>query len=551
MMMVAGFVHAQTYRTIVRQGDQVPGLDPGVTFRSFGGFSSGVGRELYFTAAIGGNGINGAEDQVLIRSTPDGLTLIAREGRNTAGGTDGIVFGGFSAVSVNAAGQIVFLSGDTNGSAVWTNAGGSLTRLAVTGQFAPGTNGARFSRFSTPVIGGSGLVAFYCTLDSSPTEPNDNGGVWAGVTTPALIARVGGPAPDGVYTSIDSGSVRMNDNDTVVFGAQMTSASMIDRYAIVRYRDGQAVNLISSGDIVTSFSGEEFTRVRRATIDWRDRVTFFGATRSIGTTYEQRAGYWLLQDGQFTPIALHSAPVPSMPPGVTYFSLRRPLLAGDESYTFVTNFLGTNSSSQLHGFKGEKRLFTTGSQAPGFEPGILLRSIATEEALGENPTNVNRRGQVLMWGSVGGSNTPSIGAVWLTDANDEMQALYRSGALIDVDAGPAINMQPTVAPAFGPSGCSSGDGRPAALNEFGEVPLALRTGGVSLVVMAALPQTCDSMDFNRNGVYPEDQDVIDFFDVFAGSFCGTCGDLDFNNDFVSNDQDVMDFLGVLAGSACP
>ncbi|HLP84184.1 MAG TPA: hypothetical protein VK157_07535 [Phycisphaerales bacterium] len=34
------------------------------------------------------------------------------------------------------------------------------------------------------------------------------------------------------------------------------------------------------------------------------------------------------------------------------------------------------------------------------------------------------------------------------------------------------------------------------------------------------PGTCSDIDFNNNGVFPEDQDVIDFFNVLAGGSCG-------------------------------
>ncbi|MFN7317011.1 MAG: PEP-CTERM sorting domain-containing protein [Phycisphaerae bacterium] len=68
---------------------------------------------------------------------------------------------------------------------------------------------------------------------------------------------------------------------------------------------------------------------------------------------------------------------------------------------------------------------------------------------------------------------------------------------------------------------------------------------------------CDSIDFNRNDVFPEDQDVIDFFEVLAGSSCpydppaGEVCDIDFNNNGVfPEDQDVVDFLTVLAGGTC-
>jgi hypothetical protein len=65
---------------------------------------------------------------------------------------------------------------------------------------------------------------------------------------------------------------------------------------------------------------------------------------------------------------------------------------------------------------------------------------------------------------------------------------------------------------------------------------------------------CDSVDFNGNGVFPEDQDIIDFFDVLAGAPCptGTCNDVDFNNNQVfPEDQDIIDFLNTLAGADCP
>ncbi len=62
---------------------------------------------------------------------------------------------------------------------------------------------------------------------------------------------------------------------------------------------------------------------------------------------------------------------------------------------------------------------------------------------------------------------------------------------------------------------------------------------------------CDSIDFNNNTVFPEDQDVVDFFSVLAGAPCPACNDIDFNNNGVfPEDQDVIDFLNVLAGGSC-
>ncbi|MFN5944962.1 MAG: hypothetical protein ACK5ZG_08165 [Phycisphaerae bacterium] len=64
--------------------------------------------------------------------------------------------------------------------------------------------------------------------------------------------------------------------------------------------------------------------------------------------------------------------------------------------------------------------------------------------------------------------------------------------------------------------------------------------------------TCDDIDFNNDGVFPDDQDSVDFFNVLAGGACSACNDIDFNNDGVfPDDQDVLDFFNVLAGGQCP
>ncbi|HLP84966.1 MAG TPA: matrixin family metalloprotease [Phycisphaerales bacterium] len=83
---------------------------------------------------------------------------------------------------------------------------------------------------------------------------------------------------------------------------------------------------------------------------------------------------------------------------------------------------------------------------------------------------------------------------------------------------------------------------------------ATQVDTVTITVNAPVPAGCDSIDFNGNGVFPEDQDVVDFFEVLAGGACptGSCNDVDFNNNGVfPEDQDVIDFFNVLAGGSCP
>jgi formylglycine-generating enzyme required for sulfatase activity len=70
----------------------------------------------------------------------------------------------------------------------------------------------------------------------------------------------------------------------------------------------------------------------------------------------------------------------------------------------------------------------------------------------------------------------------------------------------------------------------------------------------ALPPACDVIDFNADGLFPDDTDLLDFLSVLAGGSCSpgnVCNDIDFNNDgLFPDDEDLIAFLRVLAGGNC-
>jgi hypothetical protein len=68
-----------------------------------------------------------------------------------------------------------------------------------------------------------------------------------------------------------------------------------------------------------------------------------------------------------------------------------------------------------------------------------------------------------------------------------------------------------------------------------------------------VPTGCGSIDFNGDGFFPTDEDVIDLLTVFAGGQCstGTCSTIDFNGDgLFPADEDILAFLRVFAGGTC-
>lgn len=56
------------------------------------------------------------------------------------------------------------------------------------------------------------------------------------------------------------------------------------------------------------------------------------------------------------------------------------------------------------------------------------------------------------------------------------------------------------------------------------------------------------IDFNNDGLFPSDEDLITFLAVFAGQECFSCGSIDINGDgLFPSDEDVLAFLQALAG----
>jgi hypothetical protein len=68
------------------------------------------------------------------------------------------------------------------------------------------------------------------------------------------------------------------------------------------------------------------------------------------------------------------------------------------------------------------------------------------------------------------------------------------------------------------------------------------------------PPGCDSIDFNGDGLYPDNLDLVDFLSVFGGGACSNdpnCGDVDFNNDGLYPDnEDILSLFRVFGGGAC-
>lgn len=76
---------------------------------------------------------------------------------------------------------------------------------------------------------------------------------------------------------------------------------------------------------------------------------------------------------------------------------------------------------------------------------------------------------------------------------------------------------------------------------------------ISIAAMVPQVPACPSIDFNNDGLFPAEEDLVDLFSVFAGGSCSTpnCNSIDINGDgLFPSDDDLLAFLLVLAGGQC-
>jgi len=161
------------------------------------------------TGSVGFGGIlpeaNSSEAQGNWVGLPGQVQLLARDGQ-VAPGASGGRFIGVIVPSINANARLAFVAGVVGGnSGIWVGKPDSLDLPALNGEEAPGTTGATFGSFNTPLfsadafplINANDQVAFLAELGvgEGGVTPEDNLGLWRGAPGDIeLIARKGSAA---------------------------------------------------------------------------------------------------------------------------------------------------------------------------------------------------------------------------------------------------------------------------------------------------------------------------------------------------------------------
>ena len=158
------------------------------------------------------------------------LGLVARAGDAAPGGGAGVHFqNNFSDPVINDAGNIAFSTDTTrktfNGvpdQGVWASRNGSLAKVAMTGDSAPGTAQQFYFPFGAPVINAQGRTAFTANLSGPNQIGGPNYSIWSEGRSGSLelIARQGQQAPGlpgGFVFSGDFQDPAINSSGRIAF----------------------------------------------------------------------------------------------------------------------------------------------------------------------------------------------------------------------------------------------------------------------------------------------------------------------------------------------
>ncbi len=193
-------------RLVARSGATAP--DTTASFALFYRVGTNNIGQVALRGVVTGPGVSDANGEAIWAERPNGLALVARAGDPAPGMPSGVRFDNFydnlptsDAIALNDSGHLAFRaatigSGLTtaNNVGIWSDASGSLSLTARTGNQAPGTAaGVTFSSLLAPALNNAGQVAFIATLTGSGVTLTNNTGIWATDRSGALhlVARTG------------------------------------------------------------------------------------------------------------------------------------------------------------------------------------------------------------------------------------------------------------------------------------------------------------------------------------------------------------------------
>lgn len=561
LVMTSAAIAQPQVQIIARTGQPAPGMPNAALFTEVDRPVIANDGTIVFRGAT--NGPIG-ENTGLWRVAPNAAaTLVVREG---AFATALNRFGDFGAVrfptpptySLSHTGHLSFVSllltpeSRAVSVSAWTTRTGTPQLLGRNSQAVSPASVGTISSVQTPLSTTTGYTVFLSSLSRFSPPPTSLlrdtvGGIPREVLLTAAQQIPGGSR---FYGSIQSAALN-NSGTALVATFDNISSNSTNIPTLVRVGPNAVQEVLIDGVLFTNTlpGGGRFSSITDVALA-DDGSYAFTATRSTTPVPPEPDTYlFASRDGQTQVVLTRNQSIPGLRADevVTQWSPVQ-LTTSGEIFTILdirnTQTSLTRRVAAIYRRTNWVILAGAGDLAPGFAGGRF----------GDIRGTIASNGIVAITALVLNSTGGTIGeGTWITSPSRGLTLLMRDRLLVDVDEGPAEDFR-----LLRPSWFSSNElvcVEAAPINADGTMTVVLAEDNTPFFAIARItPQSqCDGIDFNRNGVFPENQDVIDFFTTLAGGPCPyvePC-DIDFNNNTVfPEDQDVIDFFATLAGDTC-
>jgi hypothetical protein len=446
----------------------------------------------------------------IIAGTPGSLQIVAKTGTAAPSGGN---YSGVGDPVFNANGQVAFNATTTvNGPGIFARTlGFPATTVALVGTPTPAT-GNYNSLNAHPVVNASGQVAFFTRTSF------DDFAIFAGTpgTTLTTVAIQGTAAPaGGNYSQVSNPAI--NAAGKVLFGSSLTGGSAGS--GIFFGTPGTTLTTVAlnnsttpAGGVFGPFSGPHAVNSAGQVAFVSSRNGDFNSALFAGTP-----------GSTLTTVAVMGNAAPA---GGNYSAMFSPALNAAGNVAFLANLSGGSSNRGI--FVGT--------------PGQPLQTIALHGAAAPNGggatysglsnPSLNASGQVAFTSILTGAgvNFSNNIALYAGTPGNIVQ-IVRKGDLVDVDPGPAVDLQGVSGIEFLTSGSpatgSGGeDGRNSSFNDSGVLVYRLDFGsGGRGIFMSSIPPVSTPGDFDGDG-------DIDGRDFLAWQRNTSVGDLaDWQNNY--------------------
>lgn len=389
-----------TLANVALEGSPTLGLPAGVAVQRASEPVINNAGQVAFHGLVAGVGVNANNNEVIWSRSAGSTNVILREGSAVPGAGAGVTFSTLFEPGLGPNGHTVMraivkgtgVTGD-NDRGFWASAMGGVRQVARTGNPAPGfPDGVVWDALlpASPLINGSGQVAFRMLTSGTGVTTANDGGIWIErLGALSLVAREGSPAPALPATIVFAtlGDPSINRQGDVAFTSTLTGAGVgANNFSLWVDRNGTLSMAAREGQTVQG--NVKFSTFGHTMLNSRGDVAFIGATTGWGGGSDTQDGIWIKpSDAPWRSIVQSGTTLAALPGGVFNTGFANPVLNGTGQIAFLGTLAGTGVTTAndralwVEGLDKQLRLVAREGDAMQVAQGVM-RTISSLDFVG-------------------------------------------------------------------------------------------------------------------------------------------------------------------------